>query len=165
MVLWNEPQTVEIVSDRQHKSHGTDVPQGISVQISVHDPRTQRQFLGYTTYIPWRCLARWIVFRRGKKGFPTKIRWLYSTETRTRTKSGIEYVLHDEYSLPKYDTNDRVPDLPGRDENGRKRTEKLFSRFRSRNSSSETDSGAEQTRTKVSRVYTGLQKRTKTTEN
>jgi hypothetical protein len=52
-----------------------------------------------------------------------------------------------------------------RDENGRKRTEKLFSRFRSRNSSSETGSGAEQPRTEVGRGYTGLRKRTKTVEN
>jgi hypothetical protein len=48
---------------------------------------------------------------------------------------------------------------------GMKTDGKLFSRFRSRNSSSETGSGAEQPWTKVGRVYTGSRKRTKTAEN
>jgi hypothetical protein len=51
------------------------------------------------------------------------------------------------------------------DENGRKRTEKPFSRFRSRNSSSEMGAGAEQLRSETGPGYTGLRKRTKTTEN
>jgi hypothetical protein len=51
------------------------------------------------------------------------------------------------------------------DENGRKRTEKPFSRFRSRNSSSEMGAGAEQPRAETGPGYTGLRKRTKTAEN
>jgi hypothetical protein len=43
--------------------------------------------------------------------------------------------------------------------------EKPFSRFRSRDSSSEMGAGAEQPRAETGPGYTGLRKRTKTTEN
>jgi hypothetical protein len=67
--------------------------------------------------------------------------------------------------LAFYCLRSREGPLVGSNENGRKRTEKPFSRFRSHNSLSEMGAGAEQPRAETGPDYTGLRKRTKTTGN